>query len=285
MKKRLPDWIKVKLPTGTAYAHLKSRIAQAGTHTVCEEAHCPNLGECWSRKVATIMILGDKCTRSCRYCNVAAGKPVPLDGEEPARVAKLVQELGLQYAVITSVTRDDLKDGGAAVFAGAVKAIHESGTCKVEVLTPDYLDDNLHKVLASKPEVFGHNIETVRRMFPHVKSKGSYARSLRVLEQVKLFCPDQATKSGLMIGLGERVDEIHEAMADLRNRQVDILTIGQYLQPGKSKAPVIKFYTPEEFRDLARAGKALGFQHVESGPLVRSSYRADRQYKDSEGRA
>ena len=279
MKRRHPDWLKVKLPSVETYAEIKSLITEANTHTVCEEANCPNLGECWSHKIATIMILGEKCTRACKYCMVKTGKPMATDLEEPKKAAKLVQQLGLQYVVITSVTRDDLQDGGSQLFGETIRQVHALTNCEVEVLTPDYINNNLRNVIQAKPDVYGHNIETVERLFHPIKPIGNYQKSLNVLKQAKEINPKQITKSGLMIGLGETLDEIHQTMRDIHDQGVIFLTIGQYLQPSPKHAPVKKYYTPDEFDSLREFGKSLGFSHIESGPLVRSSYRADKLHK------
>jgi len=255
-------------------------INNASTNTVCEEAKCPNLGECWGHGVATFMILGDTCTRACRYCNVKTGDPEgKVDTDEPRKVAKIVKQLNLKYVVITSVDRDDLDEGGSSIFAETIKQIHSIAKCGVEVLTPDYTGENLKKVIGAKPEVYGHNIEAVRRIFVNVRSKGDYDKSLSLLQEAKSFNPEQKTKSGMMIGLGETKDEIVQTMKDLRDHDVDFLTIGQYLQPTQKHVPVEKYYKPDEFKEFKEVGYSLGFEHVESGPLVRSSYRADKLAK------
>ncbi len=274
--RRLPDWLKVKLPSGAGYLKLKS-LVKGSTNTVCAEAKCPNIAECWSHGTATFMILGDICTRACRYCNVKKGWPNKIvDMDEPARIARIVKSLGLKYAVITSVDRDDLDDGGASVFAETVRKIHRLAKCKVEILTPDYTGDNLNKVLSSRPEVFSHNIETVRSIFAKVKPKGNYNLSLSVLKDAKLLNPSQKTKTALMVGFGETKKEIIETMQDLRSCSVDFLVIGQYLQPTLKHAKVERYYTPEEFGELGDIGRQMGFSNVESGSLVRSSYRAEK---------
>ncbi len=278
--RKLPDWLKVKIPSASSYRHLKSKINGASTNTVCEEARCPNLGECWSKGSATIMILGDVCSRACRYCNVKTGRPVMPDPEEPEKVAKLISQLGLKYTVVTSVTRDDLKDGGAGLFAATIRQIRKVSDCRIEVLTPDYSDEQLKTILSACPDVYSHNIETVERVFPIIKSKGSYSGSLSVLKRAKTISPDQKTKSALMVGLGESEEEIFNTIQDLKESNVDYLAIGQYLQPAKDKYPVQKYYKPDYFRYLKQIGESMGFLHVEAGPLVRSSYRAESYGED-----
>lgn len=274
-----PDWIKVKLPTQQQYFELKNLLRKSSLHTVCEEAACPNIYECFSRGVATFMIMGDVCTRYCHYCHVKTGKPSALDADEPEHLAAAIAALGLQYVVITCVTRDDLPDGGAAHFVACIDAIREeTPSCKIEVLTSDfaYNDAALALVVAAAPDVFSHNIETSRRVYRQVRKKGKYEESLRLLHYVKQLDSSMQTKSGFMLGLGENDDEILEVMGDLRMIGCDFLTIGQYLQPTLKHAPVSKFYHPSEFSRFASLGKEMGFLHVEAGPLVRSSYRADR---------
>ena len=280
-ERRLPTWLKVKMPSGPNYSKLQTLIKTQGLHTVCEEARCPNIGECWEKETATFMILGDICTRACTYCAVTTGRPTNLDLEEPKRLANTVKILGLKYAVITSVNRDDLPDGGAFIFAQCIKQIKKKvPTCKVEVLTPDFQGDweSLKIVTDANPETFNHNIETVKRIFPRVRAKGDYQLSLRLLDRVKDFMPDGVTKSGMMVGLGETKTEIIETMEDLLQHRCDLLTIGQYLRPSQKHAPISKWYTPEEFADLEKIGMEMGFKHVASGPLVRSSYHADEQH-------
>ena len=274
-----PDWIKVRLPTQQQYFELKNLLRKSSLHTVCEEAACPNIYECFSRGVATFMIMGDVCTRYCHYCHVKTGKPAALDASEPEHLASAIEKLGLRYVVITCVTRDDLPDGGAAHFVACIDAIREKvPSCKIEVLTSDfsYNDDALALVVASQPDVFSHNIEAPRRVYRQVRKKGKYEESLRLLLKVKEINPSQQTKSGFMLGLGENEDEIFEVMGDLRMIGCDFLTIGQYLQPTVKHATVEKYYHPSEFEKFAVMGKEMGFLHVEAGPLVRSSYRADR---------
>ena len=269
------------MPSGPNYSKLQTLIKTQGLHTVCEEARCPNIGECWEKETATFMILGDICTRACTYCAVTTGRPTNLDLEEPKRLANTVKILGLKYAVITSVNRDDLTDGGAFIFAQCIRQIKKRvPTCKVEVLTPDFQGDwkALKIVTDANPETFNHNIETVKRIFPRVRAKGDYQLSLRLLDRVKDFMPDGVTKSGMMVGLGETKTEIIETMEDLLQHRCDLLTIGQYLRPSQKHAPISKWYTPEEFADLEKIGMEMGFKHVASGPLVRSSYHADEQH-------
>jgi lipoic acid synthetase len=260
---------------------LKSMMRDLQLHTVCEEARCPNIGECWGHGTATFMILGDVCTRACRYCAVTSGKPTTLDVGEPRRVAEAVRAMGLEHAVVTSVDRDDLADGGASLFAATIRKIHElSPGCAVEVLTPDFQGKEwqLRIVVDARPEIFNHNIESVERVFRRVRpGRSRYAVSIEVLGKAKEMHPEGMTKSGLMVGLGERRDEILGTMRDLRGAGVDILTIGQYLQPTRKHVPIDRYYHPDEFAQLREDGFALGFSHVESGPLVRSSYHAHEQ--------
>jgi lipoic acid synthetase len=276
-----PEWLKVRLPAGPRYAELKELMRTMELHTVCEEARCPNIGECWGHGTATFMILGDVCTRACRYCAVTSGKPHTLDVGEPARVAEAVRTMGLRHAVVTSVDRDDLPDGGAALFAATIRKIHElNPDCAVEVLTPDFQgsEESLRTVMEARPEIFNHNIETVPRVFTRVRpGRSKYAISIGLLRRAKELLPDGLTKSGLMVGLGETHDEIAGTMRDLRGADVDILTIGQYLQPTPKHVPIDRYYHPDEFAQLREEGLALGFSHVESGPLVRSSYHAHEQ--------
>jgi lipoic acid synthetase len=249
-------------------------------HTVCEEAHCPNIGECWSHRTATFLVLGDTCTRHCRFCNVKTGRPAPLDPDEPEHVAQAVQALDLEHAVITSVDRDDLPDGGAAVFAAIIRRIRAlQPGCTVEVLIPDFRGqiEPLKTVMDERPDILNHNVETVPRLFRAVQPQCRYAWSLAVLRNAKALWPGALTKSGLMVGLGETPDEILATMRDLREIEVDVLTIGQYLQPTKQHLPIARYYTPEEFETLRERGLEMGFRWVESGPLVRSSYNAEAQ--------
>ena len=279
--RRLPVWLKVKMPGGPNYSNLKKLMRQEGLHTVCEEARCPNIGECWERETATFMILGDTCTRACTYCAVKTGKPTGLDLEEPLRLAQTVEKLQLKYAVITSVNRDDLADGGAFIFSQCITQIKKrTPRCKVEVLTPDFQGNikALKSVIDSGPDTFNHNIETVRRVFPRIRAKGDYDLSLDVLANAKLINPECVTKSGMMVGLGETFEEIIDTMKDLRRVNCDLMTIGQYLRPSLKHSPISKWYTPQEFEELKYEGENLGFKHIASGPLVRSSYHADEQH-------
>jgi len=275
---RRPEWLKIKLGSDNNFSDVRKLINRQKLHTVCESARCPNIGECWSRRTATFMILGNICTRSCKFCNITVGKPTEYDLEEPRRVAEAVKELNLRHAVITSVARDDLSDGGAFVFAETIRLIHElHPKCSVEVLIPDFKGDlnDLDTVLDARPQILNHNLETVQRLQKDVRVQARYDRSLSVLEHAKKR--GFVTKSGIMVGLGEHWEEIIQLFKDLRAIQTDILTIGQYLPPTKQHYPLDRFYTPEEFEELKRIAIELGFKHVESGPLVRSSYHADEQ--------
>ena len=280
VQRRLPEWFTVRMPGGPGFLDLRRRLRSAELHTVCEEAHCPNIAECWERKSATFMILGDVCTRACRYCAVTSGKPAGLDLDEPARLARTVEHLGLRYCVITSVDRDDLPDGGAFIFAECIERIAARlPECKVEVLIPDFAGDRdaLHTVLDAGPAVLNHNIETVRRVFKSVRAKGDYDRSLDLLARSREHAAHIPTKSGMMVGLGETTDEVLETMGDLREAGVELLTVGQYLRPSPGHVAMDRFYHPSEFAELERAGRAMGFRHVAAGPLVRSSYHAEEQ--------
>ena len=275
---RRPPWLRVRAPTGEAYHWLKRLMRAQGLHTVCEEAHCPNIADCWARRTATFLILGDTCTRNCRFCNVRTGHPAPLDPDEPERVAQTVQAMGLKHAVVTSVDRDDLPDGGAAAFAAIVRRIRElQPGCTVEVLIPDFRGqvEPLRIVLDARPDILGHNVETVPRLFRTVQPQCRYEWSLAALRNAKMLWPEAVTKSGLMVGLGETTDEVLEVMRDLREVGVDILTIGQYLQPTKQHHPIARYYTPEEFEAFRERGYEMGYAWVESAPLVRSSYHAE----------
>ena len=281
VRPRLPQWLKVAMPGGPGYRELKGLMRGQQLHTVCEEAHCPNIGECWERRTATFMILGDLCTRRCHYCAVTTGRPQGLDLQEPARLAAAVRELGLRYCVITSVNRDDLPDGGAFIFAACINRIRaQSPNCKVEVLIPDFAGskDALARVMAAGPDVLNHNIESTRRLFPRVRPKGDYQLSLNLLAQAKELSPNAVTKSGLIVGMGETQEELVATMADLRAVDCDLLTIGQYLRPSAKHIAIDRFYHPDEFAELARIGREMGFKHVAAGPLVRSSYHADEQH-------
>jgi lipoic acid synthetase len=280
-ERRLPEWLKVKMPGGPKYLELKERLRDSRLHTVCEEARCPNIGGCWERGTATFMILGDICTRACAYCAVTSGVPTGLDLQEPARLAETVERMGLKYAVITSVNRDDLPDGGAFIFAQCVRQIRKRlPECKVELLIPDFMGnwDALATVMDAAPDTLNHNIETVRRMFRRVRPKGDFDQSLELLARARAIGPRAVTKSGMMVGLGETPDEVVETMRELRSVDCDLLTIGQYLRPSQKHIAMDRWYTPQEFEELAHEGYALGFRHVASGPLVRSSYHADEQH-------
>lgn len=279
--KRKPEWLKIKLNTNENYTELKKLMRNKELHTVCEEARCPNIHECWGqRRTATFMILGDVCTRACRFCAVKTGLPTETDLEEPKRVADSVKAMNLKHVVITAVARDDLNDGGAFIFAETIREIRKSSPLtSIEVLPSDLGGniESLQLLMEAKPDILNHNIETVRRLSDRVRSKAKYDRSLQFLYNAKQFQPDVPTKSSIMIGLGETKEEIIEAMTDLRAQDVDILTIGQYLQPTKKHLPVEKYYHPDEFAELKRIAFEKGFKHCEAGPLVRSSYHADEQ--------
>jgi lipoyl synthase len=272
-----PEWLKVKLGGGEEYNKVKDILNSKNLNTVCQAASCPNIGECFSRGTATFMILGDVCTRDCRYCDVKTGVPSKVNPREAFKIADAVKELNLKYVVITSVTRDDLNDGGARTFKNTITAIRKVSDAKIEVLTPDFKGDSdaIRTVLSAEPDVFAHNIETVERLFPLVRPEADYKRSMIILKRIKEIDPKQITKSGLMVGLGESKEEIVKTMRTLKMVGVDILTIGQYLQPRKDLLPVSKYYTPMEFLELRSIGLKMDFKHVESGPLVRSSYHAE----------
>lgn len=276
---RKPDWIRARIPGGEGYTRLKGIIDHHGLHTVCQEASCPNLGECWNRGIATIMILGDTCTRACGFCNVKTGKPLPPDLDEPRNVAASLKLMGLKHVVITCVDRDDLPDGGAAIWAETIKRVHDAcPEMSVEVLTGDFKGDldSLQIVIDAKPEILAHNMETVRRMHPTVRPQAQYRRSLEVLRHIKQS--GLVTKTGIMVGIGERDDEVLEVLGEVRAMaDADIITIGQYLQPTRNHLPIDRWVTPEQFMVYKREGLALGFKVVESGPLVRSSYHAEEQ--------
>ncbi len=277
---RKPDWLKVKFPAGPNYARIDRYHRQFGLHSVCRSAACPNQGECWSKGTATFMILGNSCSRHCRFCNVDSGPLPPPDPEEPAKVATAVAELELKHAVITSVTRDDLADGGAAQFAELARRIRsQAPDCKIELLIPDLQGDwqALAVILAERPDILGHNIETVPRLYAEVRPEAAYRRSLELLAEVHRQNPAILTKSGLMLGLGETEDEVLGVMRDLRGHGCQLLTLGQYLAPTSSHHPVARFIPPEDFRAYAEQGRTMGFDHVEAGPLVRSSYHAEEQ--------
>lgn len=278
---RKPSWIRVKIPATNAITELKKTLRESRLHTVCEEASCPNLPECFSKGTATFMIMGDKCTRRCTFCDVGHGRPDPLDQTEPANLAQTIQDMKLRYVVITSVDRDDLRDGGASHFATCIEKTRElNPNTKIEVLVPDFRGrmevalDNLSHAL---PDVFNHNVETTKRLYKQVRPGSDYFWSMQLLQQFKKRHPHIPTKSGIMVGLGETNEEIMEVLQDLRNHDVDMVTIGQYLQPSRYHAPVLRYVTPDEFKAFATAAKAMGFDNVASGPLVRSSYHADKQ--------
>ncbi|HEX5473390.1 MAG TPA: lipoyl synthase [Vicinamibacterales bacterium] len=275
-----PDWLKVRAPGSENYRRLKGLMRDLGLHTVCEEANCPNIGECWHHGTATFMILGDTCTRSCGYCNVVHGTPGAPDPGEPAKVASAVQTLGLDYVVVTSVDRDDLADFGAGHFARTIRETRaRQPRCRIEVLIPDFQgrEDALHTVLDAGPDVLNHNIETVPRLYRAARPGGRYDRALQVLARARAYAPAVATKSGLMVGLGEAWDEVVSTLRDLHGAGCQIVTIGQYLRPSPANLPMVRYYTPAEFAELKRIGESLGLGHVESGPLVRSSYHAHEQ--------
>ncbi|MFC0523883.1 lipoyl synthase [Pontibacillus salicampi] len=282
---RKPDWLKIDIKTNKSYNRLKKIMRERNLHTVCEEAKCPNIHECWSeRKTATFMILGDTCTRGCRFCAVKTGLPNELDRQEPEKVAESVELMELKHAVVTAVARDDLSDGGAGIFAETVEAIHRRMPgCTVEVLPSDMKGDydSLYTLMNAGPDIFNHNIETVRRLTPRVRSKATYDRSLQLLKRVKEIAPKTPTKSSLMVGLGETKEEILQAMDDLLAHDVDIMTIGQYLQPTKKHLKVQRYYHPDEFEELRQIALEKGFQHCQAGPLVRSSYHADEQVNET----
>jgi len=275
-----PDWLKARAPVGDNYHDLKKLARGLSLHTVCESAQCPNIGECWNHKTATFMLLGDLCTRRCGFCAVPKGRPEPIDFEEPRRVAEAVAQLGLKYTVVTSVNRDDDNIGAARVFAMTIEEIRRRVPgCSVEVLIPDFqgLDEPLRIVLAARPDILNHNTETVPRLYRVARSGARYERTLDLLESTKKIVPGMVTKTGVMVGLGETIEELIEVFRDLAARRVDILTIGQYLRPSRDHLPIARFYSPDEFRLLKQEALALGFRHVESGPLVRSSYHAHEQ--------
>ena len=287
LQQRRPAWLKARFPGGPNYHELKVLTNNLRLHTVCESARCPNIGECWDQRTATFMILGDVCTRRCGFCAVPKGAPLPVDYEEPERVAQAVASLGLLYAVVTSVNRDDRKDGGAEMFALTIEAIRRiRPECKVEVLIPDFQGSReaLATVLAARPDVLDHNTETVPRLYSMVRPGARFERSLELIARVREMTPDIATKSGLMLGLGEDTEEVLDAMRALVAHGCQILTLGQYLQPSRDHLPIARYYTPQEFADLKIAGEQMGFRHVESGPLVRSSYHARTQLDQSRDR-
>lgn len=277
---RKPPWLKVKAPGGPNYADIKGLMRELSLHTVCEEAHCPNIGECWEHRAATFMILGDVCTRNCAYCAVAHGTPAPYDPGEPRRLADAVAAMGLQHVVITSVDRDDLPNGGSEIFAGCVAEIRARlPEASIELLIPDFKgsDTALRLVVEAGPNILNHNLETIQRLYRIARPGGRYDRALRLLRRAKEMNPELLTKSGIMCGLGEEWDELLVSMRDVRDQGVDILTLGQYLRPSRDHLPVSRYYTPAEFAQLREHGRNLGYAHVEAGPLVRSSYHAWEQ--------
>ena len=275
-----PEWLRAKAPAGENFHNLKKLARGLGLHTVCESAQCPNIGECWNHRTATFMLLGDICTRRCGFCAVPKGRPAAIDWDEPRRVAEAVATLGLKHTVVTSVNRDDDNLGGARIFAETIRQIRElSPDCRVEVLIPDFqgMDEALKIVVDAQPDVLNHNTESVPRLYRVVRSGARYERTLRLLEIAKAMAPAMVTKSGVMVGLGETMDELVDVFRDLGSRGVDILTIGQYLRPSRDHLPIYRFYTPEEFQYLREEALRFGFRHVESGPMVRSSYHAHEQ--------
>ena len=280
LPERKPPWLKVRAPGGPNYMRLKHLMRELDLHSVCEEAHCPNVGECWEHGTATFMILGDVCTRNCAYCAVVHGRPPKYDIAEPHRVARAIAEMGLQHAVITSVDRDDLPDFGAWVFAETIRQIHERiPGCSVEVLVPDFQgnEDSIRTVLEAGPEIYNHNTETVPRLYKKARPGGRYPRVMEIFRFAKRIAPDTPTKTGMILGMGETIEEVVAVMRDLREVDVDILTLGQYLRPSDAHIALDRYYTPQEFRQLYEIGMEMGFRHVESGPLVRSSYHAWEQ--------
>jgi len=280
LPERKPSWLKVKAPGGANYVRLKQMMQELDLHTVCQEAHCPNIGECWEHGTATFMILGDVCTRNCAYCAVSHGRPPKYDIEEPSRVRQAIAELNLRHAVITSVDRDDLPDFGAYIFAETIRQIHQRlPGCSIEVLVPDFQgnEDSIRTVLEARPDIYNHNTETVPRLFKKARPGGRYERVLEIFRTAKRVAPGIPTKTGIILGLGETNEEVVEVMKELRSVHVDILTLGQYLRPSDGHIELDRYVTPEEFRELYLVGMQLGFKHVESGPLVRSSYHAWEQ--------
>ena len=279
-----PEWLKAHAPMGENYHELKKLARSLGLHTVCESAHCPNIGECWNHRTATFMLLGNLCTRRCGFCAVPKGRPEPLDYDEPGRVAEAVATLGLRHAVVTSVNRDDDNLGAARIFAATIREIRKaSPECRVEVLIPDFqgIEECLKIVLEAEPDILNHNTESVPRLYRVVRSGARYQRTLTLLENVKKFSTNALSKSGLMVGLGETMDELLQVFRDLADRKVDILTVGQYLRPSRDHLPIARYYTPNEFLLLKEEALRMGFRHVESGPLVRSSYHAHEQAEAS----
>jgi lipoic acid synthetase len=286
LPERKPGWLKVRAPGGPKYLELKQLMRDLDLHTVCEEAHCPNVGECWEHGTATFMILGDVCTRNCAYCAVAHGRPPKYDIEEPSRVAAAIGDMQLQHAVITSVDRDDLPDYGAYIFAETIRQIKQRlPDCSVEVLVPDFQgnEDSIRAVLDANPDIYNHNTETVPRLYKRCRPGGRYERVLNIFRTAKRIAPNIPTKTGMILGMGETLEEVELVMRDLRDVDVDILTLGQYLRPSQSHIPMDRYVTPDEFRRLRDVGMAMGFRHVESGPLVRSSYHAWEQVQSMTG--
>ncbi len=280
LRARKPHWIRAQFPSGMRYGEIKRLLREETLHTVCEEARCPNIGECFNRGTATFMILGDICTRACGFCAVTSGRPSPIDWTEPQRLAEAVERLNLAYVVITSVNRDDAADGGAQIFASCIELIRRRRPeTAVEVLIPDFLGDRdaLETVLSADPTVLNHNVETVRRLYPTVRYQARYERSLELLQRASEWTPRIPTKTGFMLGLGEERDEVSELLRDLRGANVELLTVGQYLRPSQKHLPVRRYAPPEEFDSIREEALSLGFRHVESGPMVRSSYHADEQ--------
>jgi len=280
--RRRPEWMRVRPPKGEDYKWVRGLMRSKQLHTVCEEAHCPNIGECWGERTATFLILGDVCTRSCGFCDIKTGRPNPIDWAEPERVAQAVSAMELNHVVITSVNRDERKDGGAPIFAQCIERIHEVRPgCSIEVLIPDFKGSReaLKIVMDARPEILNHNVETVPRLFRKVQPQDHYEWAMATLGNAKEMDGEVLTKSGIMVGLGEEFDEVVEVMRDLAGLKVDILTIGQYLQPSKKHLPIVRYYHPQEFEDLKQIGYDLGFRWVESGPFVRSSYHAEKQVR------
>jgi lipoic acid synthetase len=280
LPERKPSWLKVRAPGGPNYLRLKQMMRELDLHTVCEEAHCPNVGECWEHGTATFMVLGDVCTRNCAYCAVAHGRPPKYDIEEPSRVAEAIGEMNLRHAVITSVDRDDLPDFGAYIFAETIRQIKQRlPDCSVEVLVPDFQgnEDSIRAVLEAGPDIYNHNTETVPRLYKRCRPGGRYERVLQIFRTAKRIAPHIPTKTGIILGMSETLEEVELVMRDLRAVDVDILTLGQYLRPSESHIPIDRYVTPDEFRHMRDIGMAMGFKHVESGPLVRSSYHAWEQ--------
>jgi lipoyl synthase len=283
-----PEWLRVRLQMGEHYRELKSLMRASGLHTICEEAMCPNIGECWENRTATFLILGDVCTRNCGFCSVTTGRPAELDEDEPERLAEAVSSLGLRHVVITSVTRDDLPDGGAAIFARVIERLRgQNAELGIEVLIPDFQGNwtALETVMVAGPDILNHNMETVPRLYQRVRPKAIYKQSLELLRRAKSLRPDAVTKSGLMVGLGETQAELISTFEDLRAQDVDVLTVGQYLRPTPRHLPIERYYSPDEFVQLKHIATQLGFEHVESGPLVRSSYHAHEQVPSSASRS